>query len=70
MYPKQAQKDGIEGEVWIRALIGKDGAVRKAKIQKSSGKGAGLDDAALNAAYKSTYKPALTDGEPVAVWVS
>jgi len=70
VYPKQAQKDGIEGEVWIRALIGTDGTVQKAKVQKSSGKDAGLDDAALNTAYKNTYKPALADGEPVAVWVS
>jgi len=70
VYPKQAQKDGIEGEVWIRALIGKDGAVQEAKVQKSAGKGVGLDEAALSAAYKSAYKPAIADGEPVAVWVS
>jgi protein TonB len=68
-YSKMAQIAGLEGVVWIKALVGKDGAVRDAVIYKSS-ESAVLDRSALEAAFKSTYKPAIKKNQPVAVWVT
>ncbi len=68
-YPDEARSSGIEGDVWVKILVSKDGEVRDALILKSSGMQL-LDDAALESAKKSTWQPATRDGEPVAVWVA
>ncbi|UCD17214.1 MAG: energy transducer TonB [Candidatus Zixiibacteriota bacterium] len=69
-YPRQARAAGMEAVVWIQALVDKDGNVRKAQVQKSSGSRGGFDEAAVAAAYKCKYKPAIQNGRPVPVWVS
>jgi len=69
-YPTEAANEGIEGTVWVKALIDKTGTVIDAIIFKDSGKGAGFEEAALNAAYKTKWKPAKSDGKPIAVWVT
>ncbi len=58
----------MQGIVWIKALVDKQGEVRKAMVDKSSGHQL-LDDAALKAAYLNEYKPATQKDKPVAVWV-
>ena len=68
-YPRLAQQAGIEGLVWIKALVGSDGSVRNAVVYKSSGTSS-LDDAALEAAPKCKFKPAIQNGRPVAMWVT
>ncbi|MFH1685899.1 MAG: TonB family protein [bacterium] len=68
-YPDKAKQAGIEGNVWIQALIDKTGAVRKANVSKSSGEKL-LDKAAVTAAYQNKFKPALQKEQPVAVWVT
>ena len=68
-YPRLARDMGIEGKVWVTALIDIDGSVREAKVLKSSGSER-LDDSAVQAAYDYKYKPAIKGGEPVPVWVS
>ncbi len=69
-YPRLAKSAGMEAVVWVKALVDKDGEVKKAMILKSSGSKAGFDEAALEAAYKCKFKPAIQNGRPVAVWVS
>jgi protein TonB len=69
VYPEDAKKAGITGDVWVKALIDKEGAVRQALVQKSSGNEQ-LDKAAVKAASGNKFKPALKDGQPVPVWVS
>ncbi len=69
-YPRLAKTAGMEAIVWVKALVGKDGNVKKAMILKSSGSKAGFDEAAVKAAYKCKFKPAIQNGRPVAVWVS
>jgi len=69
-YPRLARSAGMEAVVWVKALVDKDGNVRDAMILRSSGSKAGFDDAAIEAAYKCKYKPAIQNGRPVAVWVS
>ena len=70
VYPEMAELTGQSGTVWIRALVDKDGRVRDARIEKSSGANVGFEDAALSAAFKNVYKPAIQNGLPVAVWIS
>ncbi|MFQ6031666.1 MAG: energy transducer TonB [Candidatus Zixiibacteriota bacterium] len=68
-YPPLAKQAGIEGVVWVKALVDKSGKVRDAIIFKPSGASAGFEEAALEAAYKNEYKPAISNNQPVAVWV-
>lgn len=69
-YPPLALKAGIEGTVLIEALVDKNGTVKDAWVVKPSGCSAGFEEAALEAAYKTKYKPALTNGQPVAVRIT
>jgi protein TonB len=69
-YPEVAKLTGKEAAVWVLALVDKEGKVRKAQVQKSSGSNVGFDEAAVEAAYKCVYKPAIQNGRPVAIWVS
>lgn len=69
VYPRLAEQAGIEGTVWIKALVLKDGKVQKTVVYKSSGTRS-LDEAALDAAKKCRFKPAIQNGRPVAVWVA
>ncbi len=68
-YPPLAQQAGIEGTVWVKALVDKKGAVRNAIVFKPSGSSAGFEDVAIEGAYKIKYKPAISNNQPVAVWV-
>jgi protein TonB len=69
-YPPLALEAGIEGTVWVEALVDQDGKVRDARVVVSSGCHAGFEESALEAAYKIKYKPALSNGQPVAVRVT
>lgn len=69
-YPRLAREAGMEAVVWVKALVDKEGNVKRAMVLKSSGSRAGFDEAAVAAAYKCKFKPAIQNGRPVAVWVS
>ena len=47
-YPRLARQAGLEGVVWVKALVDREGKVRQAMVAKSSGT-ASLDEAAFNA---------------------
>ena len=68
-YPRLAKQAGIEGTVWVKALVGKSGNVLKAQVGKSSGT-ASLDDAAVAAAKGNKFKPGIQNGRPINVWVT
>ena len=70
VYPEIARRAGVEGSVWVRVLIGKDGRVLDAQILRGSDANAGFEEAALRAAKKTIWKPAISGGQPVAVWIS
>ncbi|TFH57825.1 MAG: energy transducer TonB [Candidatus Zixiibacteriota bacterium] len=70
IYPPMAQKAQIEGTVQVKVLVDKNGNVRDAIVVKSSGANAGFEEAALEAAKKGKWKPAIQNKQPVAVWVS
>lgn len=68
-YPRLAKQAGIEGMVWVQALVDEDGEVERAKVAKSSGVSS-LDESALRAAYENKFKPGIQNGRPVPVWVT
>ncbi len=69
-YPDLARRTGLEGVVWLEVLIDKDGSVRDVSVIKSNNKDMGFEDAAMAAAWKSVWKPAISNGLPIAVRVT
>jgi protein TonB len=67
-FPRLAQQMGLGGTVYIKALVGKDGAVRTAMVYGSSGNEL-LDEAALKVASLNRFRPGIQSNRPVAVWV-
>ena len=63
-YPPELKSKGIEGNVMVLIVIDEQGAVQKVRILKSSGYRE-FDEAALKAARKELYTPALRDGKAV-----
>jgi len=57
----------VEGTVLVNALVCEHGRVVKTEIKKSIPT---LDQAASDSVMQWTFKPALTGGQPVAVWVA
>jgi protein TonB len=68
-YPPSARRQGIEGTVRVRVLVGPDGRVIQALVFKTSGDDA-LDAAALEAVVDWRFEPAQRDGEAVRAWAS
>jgi protein TonB len=69
-YPPLAQRAGIEGSVWINVLVDKEGKVRDVLVVKDSGANAGFEEAAVEAAYQCVWKPAIANGQPIALWIT
>lgn len=69
-YPEMARLTNRETSVWIEALVDQEGKVREVRVVKSSGSNVGFDEAAVEAAYKNVYKPAIQNGKPVAVRIT
>ena len=70
IYPEQPRKQGINANVFVGVLIGKDGIPKKALIRECDRPGIGFEEAALEAAYKCRYSPAMKNSQPTAIWVS
>ena len=68
-YPVWAMKNGISGEVWVKARVDKQGNVVKAEIVSSSISGYGFEESALEAALESKYRPAEANGIKIGIWV-
>ena len=66
-YPARAARNNDSGTVMLALLIGTDGRVANARVQKSSGS-RDLDKAALNALSMCQFKPGMNNGVPEAGW--
>jgi TonB family protein len=67
-FPEQARRLARkDAKVLIKVLIDENGRVIKAELVGDK-QGYGFDNEALNAARRSTYKPATKDGIPVKIW--
>jgi periplasmic protein TonB len=67
-YPEIARRAGVEGTVWIKALVDKEGKVKKVVIQKSDADI--FNEPASQAAMQYVFTPAIMNSGPVAVWAS
>ena len=67
-YPEIARRAGVEGTVWLKVWVDKEGKVRKAEILKSDADI--FNQPAINAAMQWVFTPALMKNGPVSVWVS
>lgn len=70
-YPELAKKAGVEGVLWVQAFVGKDGKVKEARCVKEKSINAEIFcEPTIQSAMQNEYKPALSNKEPVGVWVT
>lgn len=67
VYPEEARKEKLEGNVVLKIVINEQGHVQDPAVETSSGHES-LDQAALDAVSAWTFKPATLKGKPVAVF--
>jgi periplasmic protein TonB len=65
-YPQLAREAGVEGTVVVRALVGKDGKVKKTILISGNPI---LADAALECGKTAIFTPAMQQKKPVEVWI-
>jgi TonB family protein len=63
VYPPEARRLHIEGQVILSVLFEASGSLRVLKVEQ--GLGHGMDEAAIQAAEEIRFKPAERDGRPV-----
>ena len=68
-YPSASRRLEEEGTVTLKFLIGVDGRVMQAEVEKTSGFQR-LDEAARIALSKCQFKPGTVDGKPEQSWAS
>ncbi|PKL82545.1 MAG: hypothetical protein CVV24_09565 [Ignavibacteriae bacterium HGW-Ignavibacteriae-3] len=66
-YPEIAKKAGIEGKVFVKVLVDKEGSPKKAIVIKSESQL--FNQSAVDAALKSEFTPAMQGGKAIAVWI-
>ena len=69
VYPEIARRSGVEGVVWVKVLIDKNGKPKKAVVIKENANGI-LDQAAIDATMQHLFTPAVMNGGAVQVWVA
>jgi protein TonB len=67
-YPEIARRAGVEGTVWVKIWVDKEGKAKKAQVIKSDAEL--FNQNAIDAALQWTFTPAVMNNGPVAVWVS
>lgn len=67
-YPEIAQKAGLEGSVYAKLWITKEGKVKEVVIMKSDSEI--FNQAVIDAAGKWLFTPAMMKNGPVAVWLA
>ena len=68
-YPSVSRRLEEEGTVHLRFLVGVDGKVIQAEVEKSSGYKR-LDEAARAGLSRCQFRPATVDGKPEQAWAS
>ena len=68
IYPPMAMRAGLEGTVYVKILVDKDGKPKKAVVIKSTTEI--FNDAAVEAALQFIFTPAVMNNGPVKVWVA
>jgi protein TonB len=68
-YPDIALRAGIEGAVFVKVLVGKDGKPKKVVVLKETPENV-FTDSAKRAAMQYLFTPAMMNTGPVQVWVT
>ncbi len=68
VYPEIAMRAGLEGTVYVKMWVGRDGSVKRAEVVKSTSEF--FNESALAAAHRWTFSPAIMNQTPVSVWVT
>lgn len=68
VYPDLAMRAGMEGKVWVKVWVDKEGKAHDVVLLKSDADV--FNGAAIAAAKQFIFEPALIKGKPVDVWVS
>ncbi|TAK61963.1 MAG: energy transducer TonB [Bacteroidetes bacterium] len=67
-YPDIAKRAGVQGTVWVKCLVDKEGKVKKAVVMKSDAEI--FNEPATQAALQWVFTPAIMNNGPVAVWAA
>ncbi|MFA6469694.1 MAG: energy transducer TonB [Bacteroidota bacterium] len=67
VYPEEARVKNVEGDVWVKMRVNENGKVTTVMIEKTPDQS--LCAAAMDAALRRKYSPAMLDGKPVGVWL-
>jgi TonB family protein len=68
VYPPAARDQGLGATVVVAVLVDETGAVSDTRMVQSGGAGLGFDEAATEAARRTTFQPATRDGEAGRMW--
>ena len=66
-YPEQAKRDGIEGTVYVKLFVNKEGKPIKPVVIKSDNEV--FNQSALDAAMNFEFTPAVKDNRDISIWV-
>ncbi len=69
VYPREAQRLRLEGLVNVLVLVGTRGEVLETRVRTPNPRDPGFEEAALEAARKSTFRNGTRNGEPNEQWV-
>jgi protein TonB len=67
-YPELAMRAGLEGRVWVKIWVDKEGKPKQVVVLKSDAEI--FNEAAVEAAKQFLFTPAYMNNGPVSVWVS
>lgn len=67
VYPDLARKAGLEGKVFLRFQVGKNGRVSRIQVLRGQEI---FRQAAINAVAQFVFKPAMQNDKPVSVWMT
>lgn len=70
IYPVAARKAKMTGTVMVQVFVDPQGKVLKANALQCDNPGYGFEIAAVAAAYKGKWRPAVSNGKPIATWVT
>lgn len=69
VYPMDARRRGISGQVVLRLYVDAEGGVREVRVQAAEPAGV-FEEKAVEAARKWRFEPAVFKGAPVGVWMT
>ena len=67
IYPRLAREAGVQGKVFMQAIILADGSVGDAQVLSTTAPGLGFEEAAIEAVMQWKYKPGEQNGRAVDV---